>query len=474
MDDIYFSDKKRPDRKSADGGDKYLKADYFDESFSLEFRKGMGNAQSFQEPPLPDEELFTSFAQEAYSDAPAQDSYVEDIDVLFGTPEKYQDGEREMQNSNQHNDRTVRSPKNGNAAGGRTVRPVSNNSLAGDPSRVPTGRRVVPQSADLHSGERTPKNNKKKKSRKLNIIIAVLAVVIVAVGAVVAYAYSRVDSMLNSLNYDDTIIKDRYLSPDAPVSDEVKNILLIGSDARAEVSGQRSDTMILFTIDSANSQIKLTSFLRDSYVYIPCIERKGKMNAAYSNGGAQGVIDTVEYNYGIDVHNYVSVDFETFEKIVDLIGGVTIDGVTQKEARYMNSEADTDIKEGSNHMNGYEALWYCRIRKIDSDFYRTKRQRKVLTAVIDKAKEIKPNELMKLIEQVLPNVSTDLSKNEIKDLGTKAVSYIGYETVQMQVPADGTWRDGNVGGSYVIDFDLEKNKDMLKAFVYEKVEQAEE
>ena len=138
----------------------------------------------------------------------------------------------------------------------------------------------------------------------------------------------------------------------------------------------------------------------------------------------------------------------------------------------MNKEADTNITEGTNHMNGYEALWYCRIRKLDSDFYRTMRQRKVLSAIIKKASSMKYNDMLAVIEQVLPEISTDLSKKELKTLGLNAIAnYLGYEIVQQQVPADGTWRDGRVNGSYVIDFDIEANKEIVRNFVYNKVEE---
>lgn len=459
MDKDYFSDKHKTD-VSGDGEDRYLNADYFDESFSLKFRKGQGNAQSFQKKEKEDEELFTSFAGKEVSDVHVYEPYPErqpSRTAVNRTPA----GARPVQS---------RGTRPVQPQGARPVKRVP----AGAPSRTPTGRRVDAHPSRYVPQHAAPVKRKDKKSKGFKIAVAVLSVLIIAVSALAVHAYSRVNTMLESVNYDDSIIKDRYLSQDAPVSESVKNILLIGSDARAEVSGQRSDTMILFTVDTASKQLKLTSFLRDSYVYIPCLERKGKMNAAYSRDGAQGVIDTIEYNYSVDVHNYVSIDFTGFEKVVDLMGGVTVDGVTAKEARFMNSQAKTKITEGSNHMNGYEALWYCRIRKLDSDFYRTMRQRKVMAAIIDKARTMKLTDLMELVEEALPYISTDLSKNEIKDLAKKAVGYIGFETVQQQIPANGTWSDGRANGSYVIDFNIEENKNILKDFVYEKVTQEEE
>lgn len=451
-----FSDKNKSGSSSGkNGSEDYLHTDYFDENFSLNFKKGKGNPQSFNQEKQ-DDELFSSFVKDAFSGSPISGKKKQDLDATA---------------------RPGYTPQNTAARSttGASRRTGATGTFSYDEaSRTPKGRKVGENVAQSRPARSAPPKKAAKPRKKGKVITIILAVAIVTVLGIIAAVAGYGYSMLGGLNYDNTIVNDRYLDPSVPTSDSVTNILLIGSDARGESSGQRSDTMILFTVDEEHKQLKLTSFLRDSYVYIPCIERYGKMNASFSKGGAQGVIDTIEYNFGIDVHDYVSVDFETFEMIVDLMGGVTVDGVTEKEARYMNSEARTSIVAGTNHMDGYEALWYCRIRKLDSDFYRTQRQRKVLTAIINQAKGTNYTELLGILEQVLPYISTSLTKNEIMSLGTKAImNYMGYEIVQQQIPADGTWSDGNVNGSYVIDFDIEANKELLQNFVYEKVEPEE-
>lgn len=468
MDDRYYSDKNRAARP--EGKDKYTKADYFDENFSLEFKKGKGNAQSFNKAGVDDDESFTSFAD---SDA------LEDADMLFSKSHKPEHTQSRTPKGAPVSGRATQSHGTP-ARAASTARPAAASRQAahrptGTASRVPSGRPAA------------GKKPAKKKDKKKNVFIAivcVLLVLIIAVGGVALYMYSQVNRMIGNVNHDDTIVNDRYLPSDAPVSEEVINILLIGSDERENsktVTGRRSDTMILLTIDGANSQLKLTSFLRDSYVSIPYTTESGeekliksKMNAAYSKAGPQGVMDTIEYNFGIDVHDYVSVNFEAFEKIIDLLGGVTVDGVTEKEAKFMNKEAKTSIQAGSNHMNGYEALWYCRIRKLDSDFYRTQRQRKVLSAVIDQLKTMEINEILNILNEAFPYITTSLSQSEMKKLGMNALSYVSYDTFQQQIPADKTWKDGNVNGSYVIDFDIAENKALLQDFVYGKAEKAEE
>ena len=483
MDDRYYSDKNGNTRP--EGKDKYTKADYFDENFSLEFKKGKGNAQSFDKKvSVDDDESFSSFVDSG--DA-------EDIDGFFSK-------KTEAKPSQQRPSDPSRTPKgapvSAGAARGTAVktaggaRPAAANGQGGQrtpgaASRTPAGRPSgAPAGRPVSSAGKKAPQKKKGKSKAFIAIVSVLVVLIIAVGGFAAYMYSQVNKMIDNVNHDDTIVDDRYLPSDAPVSEEIVNILLIGSDERTNsktVTGRRSDTMILLTIDSANSQLKLTSFLRDSYVSIPYTTESGeekiiknKMNAAYSKAGAQGVMDTIEYNFGVDVHDYVSVNFEAFEKIIDLLGGVTVDGVTEKEAKYMNKEAKTNIQAGSNHMNGFEALWYCRIRKLDSDFYRTQRQRKVLSAVIDQLKTMEMSEVLNILNEAFPYITTSLSQSEMKKLGINALSYVSYDVFQQQVPADKTWRDGNVNGSYVIDFDIALNKTIVQEFVYGKAEKAEE
>ena len=253
-------------------------------------------------------------------------------------------------------------------------------------------------------------------------------------------------------------------------SDDVINILFLGSDARSEVEGQRSDTMMLFSIDKQNKKLKLTSFLRDSYVYIPSKNYSTKLNAAFSYGGTQLVMDTLEYNFGIKIDNYIMVDFKVFRQLVDLLGGITVDGVTAAEAKYMREEVKLKkVKKGTNIMNGKTALWYCRIRYVDNDFRRTERQRKVIGAIVNKALKTNPFKLMSIVKQVLPNISTDINTGELMGLAAgAALRYIHYDIKQQQIPAEDTWTDARISGQLVLKMDMEKNKEILKSFLYDK------
>lgn len=337
-------------------------------------------------------------------------------------------------------------------------------------SPVPPSRAVPPENGNNASSK---KKKKKKKGKKIiGLIFSLLIIVLVSC---FAFGYS----LLGNLTYDaDFIDENQYIDSSLLFSDDsLINILFLGSDEREDLGSSRSDTMMLCTIDTANKEIKLTSFLRDSYVYIPSVGYSTKLNAAFSYGGAQLAIDTIEYNFKVDIDNYVMVDFETFELLVDLLGGITVDDVTTAEADYMNDVvkiSGTPLVEGTNEMDGNTALWYCRIRYLDSDFYRTERQRKVIESIIDKISETDFLTLIEIMEEVLPNVSTNISQNEIVSLAFKAISCLSYDITQMQIPVDGTWYNDTINSQAVLVMDIDENAQLLEEFLSNPAEEDEE
>ena len=163
------------------------------------------------------------------------------------------------------------------------------------------------------------------------------------------------------------------------------------------------------------------------------------------------------------------VDFNAFRQLVNLLGGITVDGVTEKEAKYMREAVKIpSVKAGTNKLNGKTALWYCRIRYIDNDFRRTERQRKVISAIIKKATKTDIITLIGICKKVLPNVSTDIPSSELMTLAVNAaLRYLWYDIDQQQIPADGEWADRWVGSQQVVALDFEANKKILKEFIYE-------
>ena len=312
------------------------------------------------------------------------------------------------------------------------------------------------------------KRKKKKKRVSAGKIIGVLLLIFVLLfTGLFAYGYA----ILGKVNYDKDFSHDNaYVDAGALASStKVRNILCIGSDARSEIEGQRSDTMVLLSIDNAHHKLKLTSFLRDSYVYIPARGYNAKLNAAFAWGGAKMLMDTIEYNFKVKIDDYLIIDFEGFQKLIDLMGGLDVDGVTEAEAKYMRDVVKiVYCKEGKNHFSGAAALWYCRIRKLDDDFHRTERQRKVMNAIMKQALHQNPVKLMKIMEQVLPMLQTSMSRNDLVAVGATSVfNYIGGKNPQFQIPAEDTWNGQRVNGQDVLRMDMEKNTQLLKEFLYD-------
>lgn len=322
------------------------------------------------------------------------------------------------------------------------------------------------------------KKRKKKHHPVRNTVLVLLCISIAAVSCVGFYGYNTVNRLLSSFNTDEPLKDNEYIDDSELYRDsEQTNILLIGVDARESDVSSRSDTMMLLTIDNKNGQIKLTSFLRDSYVKIAG-RKKEKLNAAYFRGGIQGLVDTLELNFKVEIPYYMLVDFEIFTTVVDMLGGIEVE-VTEKESAY-SKKTPTDrggylpLEAGENiHLNGTEALWYSRMRYLDSDFMRTQRQRKVITAIVEKAKLQKPQALLELAETIIPLIKTNITADEMKKLGVDAVldKAYNYSIVQQQIPADETWSNKRISGvGACLVMDLDENAEILANFLRNKQE----
>lgn len=335
---------------------------------------------------------------------------------------------------------------------------------------------------DISSDTDSRKKKKKKSHPIRNAFLVFLCLVIVAVSCVGFYGYNTVDKLLSSFNTDEPLEENLYISSDELYSDADQiNILLVGVDAREGDTDSRSDTMMLVTLDNKNGQIKLTSFLRDSYVEIAGRNRNSKLNSAYFRGGIQMLVDTLELNFGVEIPYYALVDFEIFTTIVDELGGINVD-VTEKESYYtyhsgkvgvpVRIEAGEDVL-----LNGEQALWYSRIRYLDSDFMRTKRQRKVISAIVEKALTKEIPELLDLAEAVIPLVKTNLDSDKIMEIGIDAVmdKAWSYPIVQHQIPASKTWSSKTITGvGSCLVMDMEENRELFRSFLSEKQEVPEE
>lgn len=259
----------------------------------------------------------------------------------------------------------------------------------------------------------------------------------------------------------------------------VVNILLIGSDSRTAGDEGRSDAMILLSISDKTRTIHMTSLLRDMYVDIPGREGN-RLNAAYSFGGPELLLETVKQNLGIDVNRYAVVNFQAFANLVDAVNGVDME-LTNDEVQWVNAylneynelrgmPIDTDYLDtslsGTIHLNGPQALAYSRNRFIGTDFGRTERQRKVLAAVMKKLPAAAVTNPGGLIDGLFPNLTTNLTQAECMRLSLMAGKLLTYELVQESIPLEGTYSNASIRGMDVLQVDFDKNSAYLRAQLY--------
>lgn len=240
------------------------------------------------------------------------------------------------------------------------------------------------------------------------------------------------------------------------------NILLVGQDHREGEDTARSDSIILCTFNKETGKLILTSFLRDLYVPIPG-HSSNRINAAYANGGIELLEETLETNFGLHIDGGIEVDFSQFSGIIDLLGGVEVT-LRQDEADFINEATGSTLSEGLYLLDGTQALVYSRIRSLDSDgdFSRTDRQRKVLSALLDRCKNAGLTELLGLLDELMPMTSTDMSKLQVLTLAMEFLPDLsGMQVVSQHVPVSGTYTDETIDGMAVLVPDTAAVQDYL-------------
>ena len=351
----------------------------------------------------------------------------------------------------------------------------------------------------------------KKKGRGLRTFTLVLSVILLLTGSAFVGLNLYIETHRRfEGNYEymgDEKTKKRATSDtvttlknsDLLQNSKVLNIMLFGEDNKHEEEHGRTDTMIMLSIDNVHKKLKLTSFQRDTYVYIPG-QGYDKINASYTLGGATLSIKTIQANFGVKIDRYAVVDFDSFKDIIDTLGGVEIE-VTKDEIEYINYQMYKNgqsngnrhtitAKPGVIRLNGQEALWYSRNRGLTigeddneigisgDDWDRTARQRKLLTKMVTDLKGAGLSDIVEIVNKVGPKITTNLKKDEIMGLVSNALTYISYEIKQTYVPKEGLWYYNNPGddswyvaGSCIHITDMEAQRKALADFVYEDLVQ---
>lgn len=256
-------------------------------------------------------------------------------------------------------------------------------------------------------------------------------------------------------------------------SKNVINVLLVGLDSRhALENGGNSDSLILVSLNKKTKKINMTSLFRDTWCYmnIGGNDRYAKINSSYLHGGPDALIDTVEKNFKIDIDYYVAVDFSSFVDIIDALGGITVE-VQEYEANYINRTTKYTIESGpAVTLSGKEALVFARIRKsdADSDVSRTRRQRQVIEAFINSAKDASLSQLNEALDMLFAYVKTDLTKMQILSYGTQALTngWIFYDIEQFTLSDKEMFNTGYVGSNSVVFMDFPLAAQSLQTAIY--------
>lgn len=348
-----------------------------------------------------------------------------------------------------------------------------------------------------------------KKGRAKRVICIILSVIFLISGSGLIYYYSLLNTLtfedisgntnsnidvtdpsLAVLSGDDTQLS--YNEGELLQDSKVLNVMLFGEDNSGGDAHGRSDTMIMMSIDNRHKKLKLTSFQRDTYVYIPGYGYN-KINASYTYGGAKLAIQTIEANFGIKIDRYAVVDFDSFIEIIDTLGGIDME-LTQDEIEYINyqmykngqSDEWSTITDppGTVHLTGLEALWYARNRGLSigedgneigidgDDWDRTSRQRKLLETVFESMKSASLTQIVSIVSSIGPLVTTNFKKDEITALVSHSLTYLQYDVEQYYIPGNKDyWQYNNntPAGSVIEITDMEGQRIEFAEFIYEEL-----
>lgn len=309
-------------------------------------------------------------------------------------------------------------------------------------------------------------------------IVLILIGIILLIGlSGFGYVYSK----LNKMYVKDEVVKDIENTEEATMVDGITNILLVGTDGEYVEKGNRSDSVMLVTIDSKNKDIKISSIARDTYVDIPGYSTE-KLTHAYAYEGIDLLKEVFKENFDLDIDKYIAVNFVSFMDIMDELGGVEVN-VEEKDIKEINKYIDAcygyyknkDEKEkeyikeaGVQRLNGYQALAFSRIRYTDSAFARDNRHREVAQSVYKEFAQKGVDTYKRCADIVLNNTKTNISPMEMMNLAYTVLKINDKDIEQFQFPL-AEHRKGHIISKqkgWVLEWDKEPNLEAWHKFIF--------
>lgn len=351
-----------------------------------------------------------------------------------------------------------------------------------------SSRRTSGDGRRTSSGGRRSQSRKKKTNPTKRVILFSVEILALVVLALVLWAVGKQDAVQHITINESQIVENMNEGVEQnEVMQGYRNIALFGLDARDDdlKKGNRSDTIMIASINQDTDEVKLVSVYRDTYLNLSN-DSYNKCNAAYAAGGPEQAILMLNMNLDMNITEYISINFNGLIELVDSLGGVQIDveeaeiehlnnyqkSMFSTESRVVLSDDYTPVtKAGLQTLNGMQATAYCRIRATaGDDFRRAERQRTVLLACLDKAKSASFSQLETALDSVLPHVATNLDTAEILSVLQEVGNYTVAGTDGF--PFEDTRATGRLGskGSCVIPVDLETNVIALHNFLFEQEE----
>ena len=342
-----------------------------------------------------------------------------------------------------------------------------------------TNRMSEKQTSGKKTSGKKSSSKRAKKRKKAKMITFAIEAVILVVLLVVLYVLNRTE-LLSKVTYDDTVVEEsvnELTEETLEVMGGYTNIALFGLDTRQAGSlgkGNRSDTIMIASINNDTKDIKIVSVYRDSYLNL-ANDKYRKCNEAYSVGGPEQAVAMLNMNLDLKIDQYMSVDFLAVSEVVDLLGGIEID-VDEYEIEHLNNYTVETSKvtgkstkkltsTGLQKLDGVQATSYCRIRYTQGDdFKRTERQREVLEAIANKAKTMSPSQLDSIVKAVFPMCATNMTVDQLLGFAADALSYEIKGTTGF--PFDVVTGSVGSAGSCVIPVDMEKNVKQLHSYLF--------
>jgi len=328
------------------------------------------------------------------------------------------------------------------------------------------------------------KERMRKKRRKKHLPIKIFIALVIALVLLLVTGWLYGNNLLSKIkrteiNESDLGIKDEVNEKIQTNNiKDIVNIAILGVDESENDAG-RSDATMIATFDPIHKKLKITSIMRDTYADIPGYG-KDKLNHAYAYGGPQLSIKTLNQDFGLNIKDYVKINFEELEGLIDAIGGIDmkmeymemyeVNNYIERysEARNITEEKLVkDEKTGKYHLTGFQTLGYCRIRSIgNGDFDRTERHRKIMTEMFNKISKAGTAELASMAAKLLPYVETSLSNKEIINLATNVLNLGTKNIEQERFPRDEYTHNSKINDIFYLCYDEDYTEEQIHEYIF--------